>query len=95
MEARGQGMKRTIVVLAITILMLVGFAPSSQAAQVYCRVPTTHKVVCYNFTPYRVYMNVTVHTAYGARYFRFWNAYTKWTKYFAPVVYSVNWKWHF
>jgi LPS O-antigen subunit length determinant protein (WzzB/FepE family) len=89
-------MRRIIIVASMAALLLVAFVPvQAQAANVYCRVPTAHKVVCYNFTPYRVFMNVTVHTSAGPRYFRFWNAYTKWVKYFSPVVYSVNWKWRF
>jgi hypothetical protein len=89
-------MKRLIIVILIAVLGLVAFMPApAQAAQVFCRVPTAHKVVCYNYTPYRVHMAVTVHTSVGPRYFSFWNAYTRWVKYFGPVVYSVNWKWHF
>jgi hypothetical protein len=89
-------MRRIIVTASMIAVLLVAFVPApAQAAQVFCRVPTAHKVVCYNYTPYAVQMNVTVHTAWGPRYFRFWNYYTRWVKYFAPVVYSVNWKWHF
>jgi hypothetical protein len=88
-------MRRVIIVVLIAVLGLVAFVPSAEASQVYCRVPTAHKVVCYNFTPYRVYMNVTVRTAFGPRYFRFWNAYTKWVKYFQPVVFNVSWRWHY
>ena len=89
-------MKRAIIVSLIAVLGLVVFVPAqAQASQVFCRVPTAHKVVCYNYTSYAVHMNVTVHTAWGPRYFRFWNYYTRWTKYFAPVVYSVNWRWSY
>jgi hypothetical protein len=87
-----------IGVLIAVLLMAVLFIAhpgTAQAAQVFCRVPTAHKVVCYNYTPYRVHMNVTVHTSAGPRYFSFWNAYNRWVKYFSPVVYSVNWKWHY
>jgi hypothetical protein len=88
-------MKRLIIITLIAVLGLVAFVPTpAQAAQVFCRVPTAHKVVCFNYTPYAVYMRVTVHTAYGPRYFQFWNYYTRWVKYFVPVVYSVNWRWH-
>ncbi|MGH2373028.1 MAG: hypothetical protein ACRDIC_06060 [bacterium] len=91
-------MKRTIAILVITATLGFGsiaVAPPVRAAQVFCRVPTLHKVVCWNYTPYRVWMNVTVRTSAGPRYFAFWNNYTKWVKYFVPVVYSVNWRWHF
>jgi len=89
-------MRRLIIVVLIALLGLVVFVPASaEASQVYCRVPTAHKVVCYNFTPYRVYMIVTVRTAWGPKYFRFVNAYTRWVKYFQPVVFSVNWRWHY
>jgi hypothetical protein len=89
-------MRRIIVTASMIAVLLLAFVPApAQAAQVFCRVPTNHKVVCYNYTPYRVWMNVTVHTSAGPRYFRFWNYYNKWVHYFAPVVYSVNWRWHF
>jgi hypothetical protein len=89
-------MRRIIVIASMIAVLLLVFVPApAQAANVYCRVPTAHKVVCYNFTPYRVYMRVTVHTSAGPRYFAFWNRYTKWVHYFAPIVYSVNWRWHF
>jgi hypothetical protein len=83
-----------VVVLLVAALLIVR-PGQAQAANVFCRVPTAHKVVCYNYTPYRVYMRVTVHTSAGPRYFAFWNRYTKWVKYLSPVVYSVNWRWHF
>jgi hypothetical protein len=89
-------MKRFIIIVLIGVLGLVAFVPvKAQAAQVFCRVPTAHKVVCFNYTPYRVWMNVTVHTAWGPKYFAFWNPYNRWVKYFTPVVYSVNWHWHY
>jgi len=89
-------MRRLIIVATMAALLLVAFVPTqAQAANVYCRVPTAHKVVCYNFTPYRVWMNVRVNTSTGPRYFAFWNNYTKWVRYLAPVTYSVSWRWHF
>jgi len=89
-------MKRLIIIVLIAVLGLIAFVPTqAQAAQVFCRVPTLHKVVCYNYTPYQVHMNVTVRTSAGPRYFSFWNRYTKWVKYFSPVVYNVTWRWHF
>jgi hypothetical protein len=89
-------MRRIIVTATMIAVLLVAFMPApAQAAQVFCRVPTAHKVVCYNYTPWSVYMRLTVHTSTGPRYFAFWNPYTKWTKYLTPVVYSVNWRWHF
>jgi hypothetical protein len=83
-----------IVVLLVAALFIVR-PGQAQAAQVFCRVPTNHKVVCYNYTPWSVHMNVTVRTSNGPRYFRFWMPYTKWIKYFTPTVYSVNWRWHY
>lgn len=91
-------MKRAVMGVILTLSLTLGLFGTpgvAQAGQVFCRVPTAHKVVCYNYTPYAVYMRVTVRTSAGPRYFAFWNYYTKWTKYFAPTVYSVSWRWRF
>lgn len=91
-------MKRIVASLvlatAFSLSSVAGALPAN-AAQVFCRVPTAHKVVCYNYTDYAVHMRIVVDTSAGPRYFSGWQRYTRWVRYFSPRVYSVAWRWHF
>jgi hypothetical protein len=88
-------LRRVIVIATVAASLLVFVPPASAVDRVFCRVTTPHRVTCYNNTPYRVFINLTVRTSVGPRYYSFWHRHTRWTKYFFPVVNSVRWNWHF
>lgn len=89
-------MRRFLVTGTVSLLLLLSVGvPQAQAARVYCRIPTRHRVVCYNYTPYPVHMRVVVKTTAGPRYFRFWNNRDKWRHDFHAAVCRVRWRWHF
>ncbi len=89
-------LRRILATLAIgAVLVLAAPAMPASAAQVFCRVPTNHQVVCFNYTQYRVHMSLVVRTSAGTRYFDFWNNYTVWRHFFAPIVYHISWRWHY
>jgi len=87
--------KRALAMLLIALTMLVGTALPARADRVYCRIPTAHVVRCYNTTPYQVHVRLTVQTTAGPRYADFWMRYSRWQKYYAPIVTHVRWTWRF
>jgi hypothetical protein len=67
----------------------------SRAGRVFCNAPTSHRVVCYNFTDWAVHMNVTVWTSNGVRRYNFWNYRTRWVRYISSDVQDVGYSWWF
>jgi len=88
-------MKRIIAVLAL-ILTLGVMAPPAQAVdRVRCEIPSSYRVVCYNTTPYRVHVRLSLYTDNG-RYIRYFTIFN-----YRKVVYSpayinrIHWRWWF
>jgi len=87
-------MKRALATLLIALTMLVGTALPAKADRVYCRA-TLHRVTCYNTTPFRVHVQLTIRTTNGTLYraFTIYNA--RHSVYIAPVIRTVRWRWNF
>jgi uncharacterized membrane protein len=88
-------MKRLIAPALGAILALGLMAGPAQASQVFCRIPSAHRVTCFNYTGHQIFIRIVVRTSQGPKVHKGWWSTQKWTWYFQPVVYHVSWMWHY
>jgi hypothetical protein len=91
-------MKRTLVMLLVGLSMMVGTvgtATAAKADRVRCEIPSNYRVVCYNFTPYRVHVRLNMFTTNGV-YTRYFTILRTQKVVFSPaIVNRVTWRWSF
>jgi hypothetical protein len=92
-------LKRLIAMLALLVMLAPAVpahatvATETAAARVTCRIPTRHKVVCYNYTPYAVRVKLNLYTTAGLRVKYFTMRYTRYTVYSAATINRITWRW--
>jgi hypothetical protein len=65
------------------------------ADRVRCEVPGTYRIVCYNFTPYRVHVRLRIFTTNGL-YVRYITIlYTRKVVYSPAPINRIAWRWWF
>jgi hypothetical protein len=92
-------MRRAIVMSLVALSLLAPAMPAQAtvatetAARVTCRIPTRHKVVCYNYTPYAVRVKLNLYTTAGLRVKYFTMRYTRYTVYSSAWINRITWRW--
>ena len=93
-------MKRLVIIGAVVMTTLGGLVATAPVAEaqrgqrVFCQT-TSHRVTCFNYTPYRVYMHVRVYTSAGTYHWFPVNRHTRITHFYGPTIYRVRWSWHY
>lgn len=88
-------MRKPLATLLIAVTLLVGvmIAPVQAGGRVRCEIPSSYRVVCFNYTPYVVRVRLNIYTTNGlyVRYFRM--PYTRRVVWSPAYINRITWRW--